>query len=238
VVSEERRPSGGVPGTERISAFSDGVFAIAITLLVLSIGVPTDTHGLPEELLDAWPKYLSYALSFIVIGIIWAQHHAIFALIKRTDHVFLLINVLFLMWVAFLPFPTQILGQNLGKHNEQAAMSFYAAVFVLGTLPFNLLWRYAAHGRRLLADDAAPHLVRVTSRSYAIGPLLYLIDFALSFVSSRISLAFFILLAVFYAVAPIPAIGGSRVLRPFTGLGDTTAAPVPAEKTEDRRAHR
>src|SRR5579864_5181639 len=195
------------PGTERILAFSDGVFAIAITLLVLNIGVSPDTRHLPEDLGRIWPEYLSYAMSFMIIGIIWAQHHTIFTLIKGTDHIFLLINIAFLMWIAFLPFPTHVLGEQLGKHGEQAAMSFYSGTFLAGTLVFNALWRYPASGRRLLGSQADPWLVEVISRSYNRGPLLYVIDFALSFLSAPLSLALFLLVALYYAVAPIPSVG-------------------------------
>ena len=84
-------------GTERILAFSDGVFAIAITLLVLDLVPPHVEHGVVQKLLDAWPNYLSYALSFFIIGILWASHHQMFTQIKRSNHVFLLINIVFLM---------------------------------------------------------------------------------------------------------------------------------------------
>jgi uncharacterized membrane protein len=214
----------GEPGTERIVAFSDGVFAIAITLLILNVGVSAAGGDLPQELRKAWPEYVSYGLSFLIIGIIWAQHHALFTLIRRTDHVFLLINIVFLMWVAFLPFPTHVLGQYLGKGGEQTAMSFYSGTFLMGALAFNLLWRYASWGDRLLGEEVDRRLVRVTSRSYAQGPLLYLVDFALSFVSVPASLTLFFLLAVFYAVAPIPAVGRIRFMRLFTGLEDEDEA--------------
>ncbi|MDQ2741004.1 MAG: TMEM175 family protein, partial [Chloroflexota bacterium] len=100
-------------GVDRLLAFSDGVFAIAITLLVLDLHQPTVAHGLLGALLQEWPAYLSYALSFLIIGIIWAQHHAMFRSIRRTDHLFLLINVVFLMWIAVLPFPTALLAKYL-----------------------------------------------------------------------------------------------------------------------------
>lgn len=198
------------PGVERIQAFSDGVFAIAITLLVLNIALAPGANDLPHALVDAWPRYLSYAISFLIIGIIWAQHHTIFSLIRGTDHVFLLINILFLMWLAFLPFPAHVLGEYLGKPGEQAAMSLYAGVFLIGTIPFSLLWYYASWRGRLLKPGIDPRLVRITTRSYNVGPVCYAIDFLLSFVSTPISLALFLLLAVFYAVTPIPRI--SRAL--------------------------
>src|SRR4051794_13556034 len=137
-------------GIDRILAFSDSVFAIAITLLVLDLRVTPDAHDLGRSLRDAWPHYLSYALSFFTIGVVWAQHHGLFRLIRRSDHVFLLINVLFLLWLAALPFPTGVLAEYLGKDGEQTAMLFYVGTWIVGTIPFNVLWRYAASGDRLL----------------------------------------------------------------------------------------
>src|SRR5579875_3582714 len=103
---EEMRPVGA----ERLLTLSDGVFAIAITLLVLSITVPKVDSGLWAALRHQWPQYLSYVESFLIIGIIWAQHHQMFRHIERVDHTFLLINIVFLMWIASLPFPTELLG--------------------------------------------------------------------------------------------------------------------------------
>lgn len=84
-------------GVDRLLTLSDGVFAIALTLLVLDLHQPTVAHGLRHAVLAQWPQYLSYALSFLIIGIIWAQHHLGYRYIRRTDHVFILLNILFLM---------------------------------------------------------------------------------------------------------------------------------------------
>ncbi|MGI8405315.1 MAG: TMEM175 family protein [Thermomicrobiales bacterium] len=115
-------------GTERLLAFSDGVFAIAITLLVLDIGVPNVEHGVISKLLQQWPSYLGYVLSFFVIGIIWAQHHEMFTQIRRSNHVFVMINVIFLMWVAFLPFPTALLSEGL-THSDAAGRRAVVAIY-------------------------------------------------------------------------------------------------------------
>src|ERR687885_240656 len=113
----DSRPAGDALGVDRILAFSDGVFAIAITLLVLDLR-PPELHG--EGLwsalwLQEWTHYVSYALSFIVIGIVWAQHHHLFTMIRRADHIFLLINIFFLMWLVFVPFPTAVLSEYLNN---------------------------------------------------------------------------------------------------------------------------
>ncbi len=192
-------------GVDRLLAFSDGVFAIAITLLVLDLHEPTVAHGLLGALLKEWPAYLSYALSFLIIGIIWAQHHAMFRSIRRTDQLFLLINLVFLMWIAVLPFPTALLAKYLDSPTEQqTAISIYTGAFVIGSALFNLLWRYAIHSDRLLGEQVDRRAVRKTTRSYVAGPILYLLDFALSYISPTASIALFFLSALFYAIAPLP----------------------------------
>lgn len=192
-------------GVDRLLAFSDGVFAIAITLLVLDLHDPIVAHGLLDALLKQWPAYLSYVLSFLIIGILWVQHHAMFRSIRRTDHLFLLINVVFLMWIAVLPFPTALLARYLDSPTEQhTATSIYTGAFVIGGLLFNLLWRYATHRDRLLGEQVDRQAIRKTTRSYAAGPVLYLLDFALSFISPTASIVLFFLLALFYAIAPLP----------------------------------
>ena len=100
--------------TARLETFSDGVFAIAATLLVLELSVGGTAHGdLGRKLLDLWPSYLAYATSFLTIGIIWVNHHAIFELIGRTDRTLLFVNTVFLLVVAFIPFPTRLVAHYL-----------------------------------------------------------------------------------------------------------------------------
>lgn len=190
--------------TARLEAFSDGVFAIAITLLVLNIHVPQVSGGLGAALRHQWPEYLSYVESFLIIGIIWAQHHLLFRHIKRVDHVFVLINIVFLMWIASIPFPTELLGTYLTKSGPaRTAMAVYAGAFVFGGLLFNLLWRYATWGRRLTGDSLDREAVRRISQGYNLGMPLYLIDFALAFINVWASLVLFIAIALFYAVMPL-----------------------------------
>lgn len=195
-------------GTERILAFSDGVFAIAITLLVLNLQPPHVDHGLLARLREDWPSYFSYALSFLVIGIIWAQHHQMFTQIKRSNHVFLLINIFFLMWVSALPFPAALLAEYLDPKKDPAArhtaMAVYAGMFVLGSFLFNLLWWYAIYKGRLLSPQTDHAAVRRTTRSYYLGPISYLADLLLALISVEASLALFLILALYYALAPLP----------------------------------
>lgn len=192
-------------GTERLVAFSDGVFAIAITLLVLNLVPPQVQHGLLPALGREWPRYLGYVTSFIIIGILWANHHHIFIHITRANHTLLIINVIFLLWVAVLPFPTALLANYLANPVERrTVVVIYAATFLVGAVLFNLLWRYGTHNHRLTGKDPDLVAIEKTNRSYAMGPIFYLLDVALSFVSPEAGLALFFLLSLLFALSPFP----------------------------------
>jgi uncharacterized membrane protein len=147
--------------TARIEAFSDGVFAIAITLLVIEIGVPhvegtgTTLFG---ALIEQWPSYLGYAISFLQIGVIWANHHNRFRYITRSDHLLLFLNTLFLMCVAFIPFPTALVAEYLqGSGAERTvAGAVYAGTLTVTAVFFTLLWLYAAANYRLVGQKSRP----------------------------------------------------------------------------------
>lgn len=196
--------SSGPSETGRVEAFSDGVFAIAITLLVLEIKVPPPHltgHGstLLPALLRLWPSYLGYLISFVTIGIMWVNHHSMFMLIRRTDRYFLLISVCFLMCIAFLPFPTALLAEYLSEpKGRRIAVAVFSASFVLIALAYNALWWYAAWGGRLLEANADREAVRTISRRYLIGPIAYAVSFALAFVNTWASLAVHGFLVAFY----------------------------------------
>ena len=128
----------------RLVAFSDGVFAIAITLLVLEIRPPTNYMNLMHELAALWPSYIAYALTFLFIGQVWANHHVMFDHIRVVDRVMLLLNTLLLMIVAFLPFATSVLAGALRNgHSIRTAVVFYGFAFDATALTFNVVWRYA-----------------------------------------------------------------------------------------------
>jgi TMEM175 potassium channel family protein len=198
--------SRGPSETGRVEAFSDGVFAIAITLLVLEIEVPPPHltgHGstLLPALLHLWPSYLGYLISFVTIGIMWVNHHSMFMLIRGTDRYFLLLSVCFLMCIAFLPFPTALLAEYLSEpKGRRIAVAVYSATFVLIALAYNALWWYAAWGGRLLEENADREAVRTISRRYLIGPIAYAVSFALAFVNTWASLAVHGFLVAFYVM--------------------------------------
>jgi TMEM175 potassium channel family protein len=141
----------------RLVAFSDGVFAITITLLVLEIRPPTDDSNLLHGLLALWPSYLAYALSFLFIGQVWANHHVMFDHIRAADRVVLLLNTLLLMVVAFLPFATSVLAGALRSGDGlRTAVPFYGIAFGVTALTFNAVWQYARrHGLLSHALDRA-----------------------------------------------------------------------------------
>lgn len=200
----------GERGTGRIEAFSDGVFAIAITLLVIEIGVPhlKDEPGgttLFGALTEQWPSYLGYVISFLVIGIVWANHHNRFRFIARSNHILLFLNTLFLMCVAFIPFPTAVLAEYIeGTDAERTtAVAVYSGTLMVTAIFFTLLWFYAAGNYRLVSRDLDRSLLRAMTRRYVAGMALYVLAFALAFFSAAASLALIVGLALLF-VLPEP----------------------------------
>src|SRR5436189_5553587 len=124
----------------RVEAFSDGVFAIAITLLILEIRVPHGEHGLWEELLALWPSYIAFLMSFVVILIMWVNHHELLRMAKAVNYPFLFANGLLLLSVTFVPFPTAVLAAHLGTPEAKTAVAFYSGTFVVNALSWNLLF--------------------------------------------------------------------------------------------------
>ena len=185
-------------GTTRLEAFSDGVFAIAATLLVLEIGVDSGTRDLDSALLHLWPSYLAYATSFITIGIIWMNHHNCVDTMRRADRPLLFLNLLLLMTVAFLPFPTKLVAQHLDKPGEQAAVYAYTATFVIMSIVYNGWWRYASGGRRLIADSVPQSRLDAISRAFNPGVPIYLVTFAVAVVSPLASVFLTFAIAAFY----------------------------------------
>ena len=198
--------------TGRLEAFSDGVFAIAITLLVLDVHVPlaSDLGGgsLLHALLRQWPVYLAYMTSFLTILIMWVNHHQMFARIGRVDHSLLFLNGLLLMSVSIVPFPTSLVAAYLQQRDGQVATAVYSGTFVAIAVLFNLLWRYAAYEGRLLESDEDPRFVRGLSRQYLLGPPAYFAAFVLAFVSVWASVSLCMLLAIFFAL-PIGTSAGA-----------------------------
>jgi uncharacterized membrane protein len=186
--------------TGRLEAFSDGVFAIAITLLILEIDVPLHSTHLFHDILHTWPSFLAYVLSFAVILIMWINHHTVFRLITRIDRRFLMINGILLMLITFLNYPTAVLADYLTTSHAGSALLLYDGTFVFISLTFNALWRYAAHNGRLLGAEVKPETVAAITRAYRRGPFFYTASFLAAFVSVPLSVAINIGLAIYFAV--------------------------------------
>jgi uncharacterized membrane protein len=187
--------------TSRIEAFSDGMFAIAITLLILEVKVPVPVEGhLPQGLLKQWPSYLAFILSFVYIGVMWMNHHRMFTHIRRSNDTLLILNLLLLLGVTAVPFPTAVLAANLGTADQRTAAVFYNAVFIVIAIFFNVLWRYAV-SHELLDKNMSVSAASI-SRQYAVGPLMYVVCLGLAFVDVRVSIGVNVALAVFFALPP------------------------------------
>ena len=181
----------------RLEAFADGIFAFAATLLVLNLAV-TEGKPLQPELLRIWLGYVAYALSFVTIGIIWMNHHLVLHQIGRTDRTFLTINVLFLMFIALIPFPTRLLALYIDTSDGRAAALAYGITLTMTAVLFNALWRYAAHNRRLIREDADERTVTGITRSYTPGPIIYFVATVVALVSPIASGALYVAIAIFY----------------------------------------
>lgn len=190
-------------GTGRIEAFSDGVIAVAITLLILDIHVPNVQTGLLQALLNQWPSYLGYVTSFLVITIFWANHHTMFRHIQQVDYAILLINSLFLMCIAFIPFVTALLTKYITSTSpteQHTAAIVYGATLLLNGILFNSIWWYAVWKRRLVRSDLdAPAVQRIT-RGYLFGLPFYALSIVLSLINVELSLAFYILIDLLYGL--------------------------------------
>jgi uncharacterized membrane protein len=185
--------------TNRLEAFSDGVFAIAITLLVLEIKVPPPDTALGAALLQLWPSYLAYVVSFLVIGAIWINHHAMFHHIVRVDGTLLLLNVLHLMLIAFLPFPTAVLAEAFHRAtDEPIAAAFYGGILTVIGLFVNAMWRYAARGEGLLSPHITATKIRKLNRQFLVGPTVYAIATVVALVMPWLAVLIFVFLNLFY----------------------------------------
>jgi uncharacterized membrane protein len=193
--------------TGRVEAFSDGVFAIAITLLVLDLKVP---RALPSEqlrsaLLEQWPAYVSFLASFAVIGIMWLNHHRMFQLIRHASHGVLLLNGLLLLMVTVIPFPTALVSEYIGHSGQHLAAAIYSGWFVATSLVWNALWRFAASPARRPACLTLPPdspAVRQITRGYLWGPVTYLTALLISVWAPALSVAVCGAVGIGFALAP------------------------------------
>jgi uncharacterized membrane protein len=197
-------------GTERLETFADGVFAIAATLLIIDVSVRAPGGDLGRAVLHAWPQYAAYIVSFITIGIMWVNHHTCMRLIDRCDRTFLTINLLLLMCIAFVPFPTNLVAEHIHHAGLRAAALTYGVNLTLTACCFGLFWFYAVRNRRLIAPDADPRTIAGISRSYLPGAPIYGTATLVALVSPTASVILFGVIALFYLVES-SAFGGTPI---------------------------
>ena len=190
--------------TNRLEAFSDGVFAIAITLLVLEIAVPSNAgDDLAHALGEQWPSYVAYLVSFLVIGIIWMNHHAVIDHLREVDRPLMALNLFLLLWIGLIPWPTRLVAEYMreGGEAERVAALVYAGTMTMMGLAFGLLWRYAASRRRnLLAVELSDAEIASRTRRFTIGTPIYGLALVVALFSAPASLAIIAALAVYYAL--------------------------------------
>jgi uncharacterized membrane protein len=189
--------------TGRLEAFSDGVFAVAITLLVLEIHVPTGEH-LWHDLKEEWPSFAAFFVSFWVIGIIWVNHHGVFDHLKRADRGVLYLNLLLLMTVVFIPFSTALMAEHLKSGaDEEVAALVYSGAFLALAIAFGLLWTYITMHRESLGVELTDEQVRRTTLVFLIGNPFYAVAVVFAFISPAAVLVINALLAFYYLVVGI-----------------------------------
>lgn len=203
----EPRPPRQLQSPGRLEAFGDGVFAIAITLLVLEITVPAVSGGdLLHGLAKQWPSYLAYAISFFSIGVVWIAHYGVTRALRGVDDVFLRLNLLLLFFVAFLPYPTRLMAEFLTeKEGERVAVVLYALTFLVITVTLRALWFYAAEDRRLLGTDISDDQIKVVNTS--LTPIIgfYLMAVLVGLLAPRLAV-WLLLLAIAYLAMPSPTL--------------------------------
>jgi len=187
----------------RIETLTDGVFAIVMTILVLEITVPQISHSetaieLPKQLLELWPVIQSYGTSFIILGFFWIAHDYQFHYVKRANRTFLWITIFYLMFIAFVPFSTSIIGEY---GDQQISVIIYAVnISIIGFWEY-IRWKYATKDHQLVDSDLNPTFITKMSRRFLLGPTIYLIAVAISFVSTQLSLVMFIATPLYFLVS-------------------------------------
>ena len=214
-------PAAPPANNSRILSLSDGVFAFAMTVMVLTLDVPNvekvTPAQLPRSVLDQWPQFLSYSITFLVIAQFWNAHHRVFDYIRGHDDILRWLNILFLFCISFLPFPTDLVGDY---HNVQFAIVFYDLSMIVTSAALSALWWYASHGRRFVHEHIPPRRVSYMRLRSLIVPAVFLLSIMLSFVNLAAA-RFAWLLFPLLELAARRAFGSEDVPRP---AGERTVA--------------
>ena len=189
--------------TGRLEAFSDGVFAVAITLLVFDLKVPpsigiTEPQQLAKLLFEQWPSYVTFFISFATILIMWISHHSMFKLIHRTSTLFMFANGFLLFLVTMVPFPTALVAEYLKSSAASVACAIYSGLFMIINIAYNLLW-WSARYHHLLKSNISPLLLKTRSRNYLLGFPSYLLALLLAFWNPVVSIGICSVLWLFWA---------------------------------------
>lgn len=191
--------------TVRIEAFSDGVFAIAITLLALELPFPhiehiRDNATLMNAFFHNWPSYLAFVLSFFSILIMWINHHAIFKLIHKSSSSILFANGFMLLLVAAVPYPTSLIAEYFNTPASNSAVAVYAGLFILINISYNWLWLAASKNKDCLRPGVSAHTIKYLKRIYLLGFPAYVVALVIAFFSAPLSLALCMVLWIYWAV--------------------------------------
>lgn len=197
--------------TERLEAFSDGIFAFSITLLVLNLYDPT-TQGssLLAGLLAEWPSFFAFFASFVIILVMWINHHNMFNYIKRLSREFMILNGLLLMFVVLMPFTTLLISEHLLKSDEVVATAFYCLTFFGLSVVWNIAWHNASHHHNLISKNTPKIQIERITREYLVAPITAAISVAVAFVSPIAAITLIFVMSVFYAIT---VTGGERFSR-------------------------
>ena len=206
----------------RLEAFSDGVFAVAITLLALDLAVagPEGRGSLSHQLYEKWPAFLAYLISFFMIGIIWVNHHALVRQITKVDRTLLFLNLVLLLFVVLIPFSTGIVADYFTRHDwdTQVAMMIYGGVFLGMSIGFSAMFEWTLHGQRVY-QPLAPERHWPARVRFVGGALVYVAAILIALVSDVASFALIALTAVYYIFERTPSSPGAP-----DGGGEETVA--------------
>jgi uncharacterized membrane protein len=190
--------------TARIEAFSDGILSIAATLLVLELKHPPPNLPFWQGISTLWPGYVSFVLSFFFIGIMWINHHRLFVHIQKADDLLMAVNLLLLLGVVFVPYPTSLMASSitmLDNHYARDVAIFYNATYLTIALLYNLLW-YVCRKRNLLDKELGQEKIELVTSQYLIGPVFYAACLVVTWWSVPLSLALNATLAIYFLLPP------------------------------------
>src|SRR5437867_2003239 len=184
-----------------MEAFSDGVFAFAITLLVLNLRDPaTSSLSLFNGLKQAWPSFFALVTSFVTVLIMWMNHHNMFNYIRRIDRRLMLLNGVLLLFVVLTVYTTSLVADHISDANANSAAAAYAGTFLAVSIVWNGLWRYSASGHRLLGSDVSHAQAETITRQYSVAPVSYAAALVLAPFSGLASVAVILAVAGFFAI--------------------------------------